>query len=203
MPTTQSLFALKKPKCGTTTVTTSFDKVLFKHKAALSTALPTISHQTTYHYATGGLWSTHDLVAHIIDTTGPVNLLGCSWSMSSPACSHILNMLADGTLLSMSFLFDWRVSVRCPEALVLARHNSTDIRLTSCHAKVALLHNTDWYVSIVGSANFTNNPRIEAGVIDTSQSAHAFHTQWISAEMSGCKPFGVDMRKIGNKDGRT
>jgi hypothetical protein len=57
-------------------------------------------------------------------------------------------------------------------------------------------------ISVVGSANFTSNPRIEAGHISTNPQTADFHAAWMMAEINNAAPFGVDMRKKGKADGR-
>jgi hypothetical protein len=70
------------------------------------------------------------------------------------------------------------------------QYNIADIRLTTCHAKIVVLQNQQWSVAIVGSANFTNNPRIEAGIVSTERAVGDFHRDWMLAEIANAKPFG-------------
>ena len=42
-----------------------------------------------------------------------------------------------------------------------------DYRCTSIHAKVALLWNDNWNISVVTSQNATDNPKMERGTIFT------------------------------------
>jgi len=167
----------------------------------LQDAIPAIRQGETIHYASGGVWSTHDLIEYILETTGPCHLAAATWSMSNEPCAKLVSMQADGRLLSMAMLFDWRVQVRCPEALALTKSHANRVRVSTCHAKAACLHNDDWAITIVGSANLTNNPRIEAGIIFTDRAAWQFHSAWILGEIDNAKPFGIDMRKA-KPDGR-
>jgi len=155
-----------------------------------------------YHYASGGVWSAHDLLLHLIrTTTGPARLTATTWTMSSGPCQALISALHAGHITAMAMLFDWRVQVRCPEAVGLAQHYATDVRLSTCHAKVYVLENMEWGVVMLGSANLTNNPRIEAGIVDTNVGAAQFHARWIRAEIANAAPFGIDMGK-GHSDGR-
>ena len=143
------------------------------------------------HYASCGEWSSHELLAHILNQTGPAHVMFSTWSVSEMAIRLILKWMQDKKILSLDALLDWRVKVRRPEVLELLRFNlsKTNLYLTNCHAKVAVIKNNSWAVSIVGSANFTNNPRIEAGVISCSRTAANFHTDWILREIKRAKPF--------------
>ncbi len=42
--------------------------------------------------------------------------------------------------------------------------------ISPVHAKVALLENENWKISVSGSLNFTTNPQPERGVIQTFES---------------------------------
>jgi hypothetical protein len=50
-------------------------------------------------------------------------------------------------------------------------------RCISLHAKVALIYNDDWKISIVTSQNATDNPKLERGVIFTDDQVFNFDKQ--------------------------
>lgn len=151
---------------------------------------PVFSKNTSYHFATAGLWSTHDLVFHILDIIGPAKLTFATWSMTEAPAQMIMSGLNSGFITKLNALFDVRIRVRNPQTFDYIKNNiGQHCRISSCHAKVSVLENDDWSVSIVGSANYTNNPRIEAGVISTDPSVANFHTDWIKREIANAKPF--------------
>jgi hypothetical protein len=195
------LFDIKKTEYATAAKAGTISPRLISARSVVSAAFPVIEPETEYPFATGAEWSTHDLISHILETTGPAHLVACRWSMEAHAAEKLMILLGAGNLLSVSMLVDWRVQVRNPHALKLGEMNFAKIRVTSCHAKVFCLHNDTWSVSCVGSANFTNNPRIEAGHLSTSKKITDFHRAWILEEIDNAKPFGIDMRKAGH-DGR-
>lgn len=141
------------------------------------------------HYTSAGEWSMHNLLAHILKQTGPAHVWIATWSVSENSVRRILDMLKADKMLSLSCVFDWRVKLRRPEAYELTRFNISDIRLTTCHAKVTAILNDDWQVAVVGSANYTNNPRIEAGVIACDTTAAEFHKNWMEQELIKADPF--------------
>ena len=143
----------------------------------------------TIHYATAADWSTHDLALYLIEQVGPADVLVATWSISEPAVRHAVCALLDGRFTRLRMLIDWRTRTRCPEALQLATANAAQLRTASVHAKVTILRNAQWAVTIIGSANWTNNPRIEAGVVSTDPSVADFHTRWLEQELAGAAPF--------------
>jgi hypothetical protein len=51
--------------------------------------------------------------------------------------------------------------------------------LDDIHAKVTVIENTEWTISIIGSANYTENKRKEAGVIILTRAAADQQLLWI------------------------
>jgi len=161
----------------------------------VSAAIGQLEHNTTLHFASGGAWSTHELIRHILAQTGPADIAAATWSLSDEAVNALVGLLDSGAISSLAFLVDYRVQIHCPGAYHIAKHRATEMRVTRCHAKTTVITNAEWNLSIVGSSNFTNNPRIEAGVIVDDPDVAAFHRGWILAEIANSAPFGMDMRK--------
>ena len=152
----------------------------------------------TIHYGSFGEWSMHDLLAYLIQQTGPAQVYIATWSISEIAVRSLLFNLQNGNITDLMMIFDWRIKVRRPEVYELAKFNISDIRLTTCHAKVTVIINDIWAIAIVGSANYTNNPRIEAGVISCDKNAAIFHKTWIMDELRHSDPFEARKRGTGN-----
>jgi len=167
---------------------------LSKVQASLTDAIGELEKDQEMHFVSCSQWSTHNLIDHILTQIGPAEITAATWSMSQPAAEQIMTMLHAGRILSLSLLLDWRVKVRTPEALDLARENCAKLRLASCHAKVCIITNHKMAVSIVGSANFTNNPRIEAGAISTFRSTADFHLDWLNREIEKASPFAAETK---------
>lgn len=153
----------------------------------------------TIHYVSISEWSMHDLLFHILKQTGPAEVFFATWSISEDALRKIIEKCETGEIYKVSAMFDWRIKVRRPKALQLANFNIADIRLTTCHAKTTVIKNKNWNIAIVGSANYTNNPRIESGVICCDNKIADFHYNWMKEESSGADPFDT---KKKNKRGK-
>jgi hypothetical protein len=91
----------------------------------------------------------------------------------------------------LNAVLDYRIERRKPEAFQLANNIITRIKLTKCHAKVLVIRNETWDVTIIGSANFSKNPRIEAGVIFTDRKTAEFNAGWIDEIIEGKEVFRV------------
>jgi hypothetical protein len=143
----------------------------------------------TIHYASMGEWSMHDLLEVILDTTGPADVYIATWSMSTPGIEAITRLINAGKINKIFGIFDWRIKIRAAESMQLAKHNFSTICLTNCHAKVTVIENEKWKVSVVTSANYTNNPRIETGVITEGENVSDFHKNWMMETILKSDPF--------------
>ncbi|QIP14730.1 hypothetical protein G8759_19975 [Spirosoma aureum] len=157
---------------------------------AVADVFPPIQSGHSYHYATAGLWSSHDLLLHLLRQTGPARIWIATWSMTEDAVRVLVQGLASGLIESLDLLIDARVIRRNASAYAFVQAHADKVRITACHAKVSVLINQNWHISIVGSANYTNNPRIESGVVTEREDVARFHQNWIEAEMKKAKPFG-------------
>jgi hypothetical protein len=136
-------------------------------------------------FTTRGNWSMHQLIEYIILQTGPAKMWMTTWTITEEPMRALLDMITTCKITELTAIFDYRIERRKPEAFQLASNIVTRIALTKCHAKVVVLQNEDWSVSVMGSANFSNNPRLEAGVIFTDKETAAFNIAWIHEEMQG------------------
>jgi hypothetical protein len=135
------------------------------------------------HFITSGRFSMHDLLIYILNQTGPADVLVSTWSISEFAIRQIVQKHSEGLIRSIRFLIDPRVKVRNPNPLQMLAANF-DYRLKACHAKVTLIWNEVWTISVVASANLTNNPRIERGIIFPFRDVFEFDHKWISHEIN-------------------
>ena len=132
-----------------------------------------------YHFISNGAFSLHNLVGHIINTTGPVHMAFSTWAISESSARALVGFVSDGSILSIQALLDTRAKSRHDSAYHLISGHCQHITMAHCHAKVSLFWNDKWQVSIIGSANYTENPRIEVGTIYTIPQVLQFHKNWL------------------------
>lgn len=169
--------------------------LLARTSDTLTELLPIIERGHSYHYASAGLWSVHDLLFHLLRQTGPADVWIATWSMTEDSVRMLVQGLESGLLRSMRLLIDARVTRRNAAAYAFVTAHADQVRVTACHAKVTVIQNEQWAISINGSPNYTNNPRIESGVVTTDPAVAGFHRDWIEAEMSKLKPFGAELSR--------
>lgn len=133
-------------------------------------------------YMSNGNWSMYHLADFILDKIGPSKLYLATWSISEFSARALAQWLDEGRITELQGLFDFRSKNRHPAAFHLAKHNFSKVKLGVCHAKVSVFVSQDntKFISVNGSPNWTENPRIESGTILCSEHTAQKHIKWIT-----------------------
>lgn len=149
-----------------------------------------LTQNTTKHFVSGGVWALHDLVKYCLqEMKQPAAMVGYSWSLTTPAAEKLLHYRRTGQLSEMSFIFDCGMSQWSRGALGLLKEHSHKVVTTMIHAKGFIIWNSEWQIAVISSANFSNNPRIEAGTLSTDPEVFQFHKRWINRTLEEGNPF--------------
>jgi hypothetical protein len=173
-----------KPKSGSIPFTGSNLLTIGKANEKLHQVFGQVADGQSVHYASLGDWSTHDLLFFLLQQTGPAKVYFTTWAISEYAIRQLYQFIEHGLILEIKGIFDYRNGIRKPAELQFLQKITTDIKAAKCHAKVTVIENDNWGISVVGSANYTRNPRIEAGVLCCDKTVAAFHRDWILKELS-------------------
>lgn len=144
-----------------------------------------LKQEQTIHFVTGGVWSLTDLVHYVLKQTGKASLIGYTWSFTAPAAQKVIWMKEQGLIDEMSFVVDYTMSKWSRGAFNLIKPLCANITTTQIHAKGFVIWNDGWKVSCVSSMNFSNNPRIEAGVLSTERGVFDFSKSWVTKALQG------------------
>ena len=161
----------------------SAQKMKEKHAEDLIVRLP--EEGEAIHVVSAGIfdyWTLIPVIAKLLDE--PITQSRFStWAMTMPVCQQFTAMMDAGELGDCGFLADRSLQrMQGPVYAALAtRFNaaSMPLRMTNCHAKVALIKTATRSIAMEGSANFTNNPRIEQFCVMNDQSVYDFHFKWM------------------------
>lgn len=134
-------------------------------------------------FMTHGAWSLHQLLEYVLLQTGPAKVNFTTWTITEDPMRAVLSLIDRGLITELQAIFDYRIEKRKPEAFQFASQIVSNIKLTKCHAKVMAIENEGWTVTVIGSSNFSKNPRLEAGVIFTDEQTCRFTTEWITDEI--------------------
>lgn len=143
----------------------------------------------TTHYVSNGAWSMHDLVTELLKKYRPAELFISTYAIRETPVRQLVIALDRGDVTSVKMILDYRAKVRTPEVFQLAERNMNQIYLTSIHAKVCVLRTPQAMITILGSSNWTKNPKIEAGTVTLDKSIGNFHINWMEQVMQNAKIF--------------
>lgn len=170
---------------------------------ALADVVGVLERNTDLHFVTAGSWALHDLALYCARAIGPCDFVGFTWSLTGPASDVLIKAKLDGVFRSMKMVVDGSMSKWSRGALSQLEPHSEATRVLGIHAKGFLLSNSSWCVAVVSSANFSNNPRIEAGVLSTVPAVFQFHSTWLERvlfngdafERDLSEPHGVELQE--------
>ena len=166
------------------------DFVICKSPDKLQLLIDAIKTNEQVHFVSDGDWSLHDLVMSLIPLCGSaVELYLTTYAIREFPVRQLILAQERGDIKRVVMLLDYRAKVRTPEVFQLAKMNVDSIYLTSIHAKVTVIRAKDCCFTIVGSANWTQNPRIEVGLIRKAEADAVFHIEWIEKIMNDAELF--------------
>lgn len=137
------------------------------------------------HFYSKGAFNLIQLVLYILKQTGPAHVFISSYSIAEDSLSTLKRYQERGEILSIRFLIDNRVRTISPKPfdfLVTAFPGA--YRCCALHAKVALIWNERFTISVVGSQNATHNPKLERGIIHTEKPVFDFDLKTLTDEFN-------------------
>lgn len=161
-------------------VTENSHFVICKSPGKLKLLIEAITPGTTVHYVSKGDWSMHDLVMQLLKTMGTSEIYFTTYALRETPVRQLVMALQNGSISSIKMLVDTRAKIRTPEVFELAKMNFCKIGQLNIHAKVCVIKSAKGSVCITGSANWTANPKIEAGVVSMNNELAEFHISWIN-----------------------
>lgn len=135
------------------------------------------------HFYSKGAFNLIQLVLYLLKQTGPAHLFISSYSIAESSLATLRRHLERGDILSVRFLIDNRVRTISPRPFdYLVTSFPGCYRCCALHAKVALIYNDRYTLSVVGSQNATHNPKLERGIVHTSADIFNFDLKTLSDE---------------------
>jgi len=166
------------------------DFVICKNPEKLQLLLKAIEGGKSVHYLSKGDWSMHDMIMQLLKKYSPAELFITTYALREFSVRQIILAQDAGQLSAVNMILDYRAKIRTPEVFQLASQNMNKICLFGIHAKVTVLRSDKGSISIVGSANWTSNPRVECGVVSMNPAVAEFHINWIKKLMENAEIFG-------------
>jgi hypothetical protein len=135
------------------------------------------------HFYSKGAFNLIQLVLYLLKQTGPAHVFISSYSISEESLATLFRYKERGDILSIKFLVDNRVRTISPKPFDYLMTAFPDCyRCCALHAKVALIWNDEYSLSVVGSQNATHNPKLERGIIHTEATVFQFDYKVLTDE---------------------
>lgn len=132
-------------------------------------------------YITNGAWGMPDLLEYLLRQTGPADVWLTSWTISEKPIQRLKILKKEGLIRHIIMRLDERISQLKADAYAALQELPDKLTTTRIHAKVFVIQNESHSVVCVGSANFSKNPREEAGVIIYQAETADFYKKWIES----------------------
>lgn len=174
-------------KSATSMIQDSTDNkfLLIERRKLLSESFGIIEKNKTYHYSTNGRWSQYELLCYILEQTGPAIVYLTTWKINNDVAGNIAMLKNKGFITDLFLVLEKRIEVTSPQAQDLITTVAEKFKITDIHAKVMVVENESWSITVSGSGNMTVNPRIECGVVSSHKEVATFHKTWILKEIYG------------------
>lgn len=109
----------------------------------------------------------YHLLEFILNETGSGNLIITTFSVSEEFIRKLMQLKCKGLISSLAVIADHRTAVKALRLSLFTNNVAEELHLGNNHAKVILLQNKEWNVSVVTSQNQTRGNRIECGMVCT------------------------------------
>lgn len=165
--------------------------IVAKRKKVLEDALALFFEKgEDVHFISNGDWNLFDFFNMALSSfTKPCSVWLSTYAIYEFPLRQILLAQQAGQIESVKMVIDSRARVRNEASLSLAKNIANKIALLPCHAKVLVMKTDGAYVLLVGSQNWTKNPRVEVGFISNSEALALFHIGWIEKILEGANAF--------------
>lgn len=154
------------------------------HSMELNEVIFLLGADKTVWWVSNGNWSMHQMLMALLEITGPAAVVISSYAMGETPARVLAQLKEDKTITSLYVLIDDRVDTRSAGSAQLVKSIADEYALVSTHAKVTVVFNERHHITVVGSANYTENKRFECGIVTTCRNAFEFNTKWISKALA-------------------
>lgn len=145
----------------------------------LSASFGMLKMGVSYEYDTINKWNMHDLLVYCLAQTGTADVYICTWAIKPYPANIISDLKNKNFIKYLHCTLDYRVPRTAPEAYTIIENCSDKINLVRAHAKLTVIENEHWGISITGSANYTQNTRAEVGVLTCNKEIANYRKTWI------------------------
>ena len=151
----------------------------------LTNLIPQIEENTVYTIITQKNINPYAFLLNSISQHGYIdNLYIATYRVSYKTATNFQHLLKEGLVKNFILVVNDNYEVLMKNKagiLVNLDKNNDNFRLIqrNSHAKVTLIQNSDEFLVISGSGNYSNNPKIEQYTIMKNKELYDFHKEWM------------------------
>lgn len=147
---------------------------------------------------TAGAFSLIDAITHVLDVTGPADVVLSTWTAAGADLNFAYALMRDGRIRSLRFIVDFSFPSRQPAYCAALRQTFGDdcVRTTKSHAKFCTITNDAWSVVVRTSMNLNENRRMESLEITEDPAFARFLLDYTDSLFDFQEPGALDKRPI-------
>lgn len=138
-----------------------------KHSDLISSVLCKLEKKPQQAYMSNML-QVADILQWILDQTGQASVKMASFSISEEFLRRLFFIEKSGLIKDIDIILDYKATNKTLILWPFIEQTVKNCYLASSHAKILLVGNDRWTVSVVMSQNLTRGNRFESGFISTS-----------------------------------
>lgn len=138
-----------------------------------------VNEKPIVHFWTDGAWSMHQLLSGLLKLVGSSDVWMSTYALSETSVRAMHKLMEEGLIQSLYCVIDNRVDTRSAASFQFFNSIADRVVLADCHAKVTILLGGRRNLIVIGSANYTENKRMEVGMISDDWALCQFHKEWI------------------------
>lgn len=142
-----------------------------KHSELIQSVLSPLAEKSQQAYMSN-LLQVADILQWVLDQTGPASVKMASFSISEEFLRRLFFIEKSGLIKDIDIILDFKATNKTLILWPFIAQTVKNCYLASSHAKILLVGNEDWSVSVVMSQNLTRGNRFESGFISTSQEVY-------------------------------
>ena len=136
-------------------------------------------------------YNAHDVIEAVVEQIAPCALWTATYSLADPAVRRLVRMQDEGMITTMRAVMNHHMARDRPHVAAQLATVCEAVGVFPVHAKVTALRSATRGVTIVGSANLTASPWVEASVVADSVELADFTIDWIEKILVLAEPFEI------------
>jgi len=118
-------------------------------------------------FFTEGRWDSVQMLYYILSFTGPAKVTAVTFSISENAVAKLANAKRFGYITRLNLMLHGQMRNNRTDVFFFARKVADEMHTAELHEKLYIVENDNWNVAVSQSANLTDNPAWESGIIST------------------------------------